>query len=488
MGNSMEEVEDKMLEATVPKFRANVLPLAGRGLNVRALALPLDVFALTVTALAMWLAGRHGRPTLPVIWLVCFVALVLAMLASLRIYAPRLRLEMLEMLRVIPAATAIASMIVIGGRVVIGHDQTAATAGVRLWVFGSVCLLTVRGGLLIAETRARKTGAAGRRTLVIGAGGVGRLTARRLLDHPGWGLVPVGFLDKNPLPTKSERIPVLGTSWDFDEVVAAHGVEHVVFAFSTAPHDVFLQLLKRCEELDLGVSIVPRLFERLPGRVSIEHIGGLPLVTLQSVRPRSIQFLFKYALDRALAAVAILLLSPVLVLTAMAVMLSLGRPILYKQARVGRDGRRFTIYKFRSMRIGEPDSIEVSSSAKVAPGGVEGVDRRTRIGVVLRRTALDELPQLVNILVGQMSFVGPRPERPEFADLFQRNILRYGERLRVKSGITGWAQVNGLRGKTSLPDRVELDNYYIENWSLWLDVKIVARTLYEIVRSYKDVE
>jgi exopolysaccharide biosynthesis polyprenyl glycosylphosphotransferase len=434
------------------------------------------------------LAGRHGRPTLPPIWLVCFGALVLAMLGSLRIYAPRLRLEMLEMLRVIPAATAIAGMIVVGARVLIDDAHTDATAAVRLWFFSSVCLLAARGGLLIAETRARKTGAAGRRALVVGAGSVGRLTARRLLTHPEWGLVPVGFLDKDPLPTNSEPIDVLGTSWDFDQVVAAHGIEHIVFAFSTAPHDVFLRLLKRCDELDLGISIVPRLFERHPGRVSIEHIGGLPLVTLQSVRPHSIQFAFKYYIDRVVAASVILVVSPILLLTAAAVWLSMGRPIFYTQSRVGRDGRRFKMYKFRSMRIGEAGTTDESSSSEVAPGGVEGDDRRTRVGMFLRRTALDELPQLANVLVGQMSLVGPRPERPEFADHFQSNISRYGERLRVKSGITGWAQVNGLRGKTSLSDRVELDNYYIENWSLWLDAKIVALTLREIVRSYGRVE
>ncbi len=485
----MDEVEVKMIETVVPQARATgVAAPTVKRLNTRALALPFDVGALIVAAFAMWLAGRNGRPTVPVVWLVCFGVLVLTMLASFRLYVPRLRIEMLELLRVIPAATAIAGMIVIGARVVIDGGGIAATAGVRLWVFASVCLLAARGGLLLAETRARRAGTAGVRTLIVGAGGVGRLTARRLLTHPEWGLIPVGFLDKDPLPTTAEPIGVLGTSWDFDEVVAAHGIEHVVFAFSTAPHGVYLRLQKRSEELGLGVSIVPRLFERLPGRVTIEHIGGLPLVTLQSVHPHSLQFRFKYALERAFAAIAILMLSPLLLVTALAVLLSLGRPILYRQLRVGRDRRRFTMYKFRSMHTAEDEDASGSDSVAVAPGGVEGVDRRTRVGVLIRRTALDELPQLLNVLAGQMGIVGPRPERPEFADMFERNISRYEERLRVKSGITGWAQVNGLRGKTSLSDRVELDNYYIENWSLWLDAKIIALTLKEIVSSYSRVE
>jgi lipopolysaccharide/colanic/teichoic acid biosynthesis glycosyltransferase len=187
--------------------------------------------------------------------------------------------------------------------------------------------------------------------------------------------------------------------------------------------------------------------------------------------------------------ILLVLLAPLMLVLALAVRLSLGRPILFRQVRVGRDGRTFEMLKFRTMR----ESSDLGDSAAptrtdVAPGGVEGADRRTRVGTFLRRSSLDELPQLLNVLSGDMSLVGPRPERPEFVDLFREHVRRYDDRHRMKSGITGWSQVNGLRGRTSLSDRVEWDNWYIENWSPWLDVKILSRTLVAVFRNAATVE
>jgi lipopolysaccharide/colanic/teichoic acid biosynthesis glycosyltransferase len=163
---------------------------------------------------------------------------------------------------------------------------------------------------------------------------------------------------------------------------------------------------------------------------------------------------------------------------AVAVLISLGRPILYRQRRVGRGGLLFDMLKFRTMRDGgDAPELAIPDTFDAAPGGVEGDDRRTRVGRILRSASLDELPQLWNVLIGQMSFIGPRPERPGFVSVFKENVSRYDERHRVKAGITGWAQVNGLRGKTSLQDRIAADNYYIQNWSLWLDFKIVLQTI-----------
>ena len=159
--------------------------------------------------------------------------------------------------------------------------------------------------------------------------------------------------------------------------------------------------------------------------------------------------------------------------------------------RIGLDGRGFEILKFRSMKLATQEEAEAGRRAIAdgsAPGGVEGVDRRTRAGTILRKTAIDELPQLVNVLKGEMSIVGPRPERPEFVSRFERDVYRYGDRHRIKSGITGWAQVHGLRGKTSIDDRAEWDNWYVENFSLWLDVKILVLTVTALVRAFGDVE
>ena len=191
-------------------------------------------------------------------------------------------------------------------------------------------------------------------------------------------------------------------------------------------------------------------------------------------------------MDVGVAAVGLLIISPLMLMLTLLVRLSSPGPIFFKQSRVGRDGQVFDCLKFRSMRPPRASDAGFELKAGGAPGGVEGVDRRTRIGKLMRTTSLDELPQLINVLRGDMSLVGPRPERPEFVELFEMQIKRYGERHRVKAGVTGWAQVHGFRGQTSIVDRAEWDNYYIENWSLSLDVRILALTLLTLFRRSED--
>jgi exopolysaccharide biosynthesis polyprenyl glycosylphosphotransferase len=370
-------------------------------------------------------------------------------------------------------------MAVIASRAFVADDPHLVGQTVRLWAFSAVYLTAGRVSFAWAIAGARRHDRAVAPTLIVGAGRIGRLTARRLLEHPESGLRPIGFLDKEPLEDGDDALPVLGASWDLERVVAEHGVRHVVIAFSTAPHDVFLGIVERCEQLGVTVSQVPRLFEKMTDRVTVDHLGGLPLISVRRTSPTSWHFAVKYALDRAAAAVALVLVSPVMAGAAVAVAVSLGRPILYRQRRVGLDGRPFDILKFRTMRpAGETSPAAAGDlvAEGIAPGGVEGEDRRTRTGAFLRTTSIDELPQLFNVIRGEMSLVGPRPERPELVALFEERVYRYDERHRVKAGITGWAQVHGLRGNTSLADRVEWDNYYIENWSLWLDVKILLMT------------
>ena len=234
--------------------------------------------------------------------------------------------------------------------------------------------------------------------------------------------------------------------------------------------------------MGVGVSLVPRLYESINDRATLDHVGGLPLLTLRPVDPKGWQFAIKHAFDRIFALLALVALSPVMLAVAIAVRRSSPGPILFRQRRVGRDGHEFDVLKFRTMRERTPFAAEFLLPTGVAPGGVEGEDRRTPVGRFLRSFSLDELPQFINVLRGDMSLVGPRPERPEYVERFSRYVTRYGDRHRVKSGITGWAQVNGLRGQTSIADRVEWDNYYIQNWSLRLDLRIIALTVAEVLR------
>jgi len=203
---------------------------------------------------------------------------------------------------------------------------------------------------------------------------------------------------------------------------------------------------------------------------------------LSHTNPKDWQFATKHVFDRIVAAAILAVISPVFCFLMAAVRLSSPGPVFFRQPRVGRDGIVFGCLKFRSMRQPRITDAAFVLHQGSAPGGVEGLDRRTWIGKIMRSSSLDELPQLINVIKGHMSLVGPRPERPEFVDVFNAQIRRYGERHRVKAGMTGWAQVHGLRGQTSIDDRAEWDNFYIENWSLWLDVQILAMTVPAVLR------
>ena len=454
----------------------------------------VDGAVLCLAAIGERIGGRSlGAEPMPLEWLVVFPPLALALLWTTGLYRQRLRFQLLDDLRLIAGATAIAAMATITLSALAG-EGAVAIQGARLWLFATVYVAASRAGVVSSLVAARRDGAAAAATLIVGAGHVGRLVAKRLFEHPEIGLRPIGFLDKEPLGRSdgelgSPTLPVLGASWDLADVVESHGVEHVVFTFSTAPHDVLLRMVDACTKRGVRVTLVPRLFEKVPRNLSIDYLGGIPLLSIDPTLPQSRSYKLKYVVDRAVAAIALLLLAPLQLVIAIAVLVSLGRPILFRQVRVGCDGRAFEMLKFRSMRgAGAPSGASDEARTDIAPGGVEGDDRRTRLGAVLRRTSLDELPQLVNVLRGDMSLIGPRPERPEFARVFAERVYRYDDRHRVRSGITGWAQVNGLRGKTSLADRVEWDNWYIENCSPGLDLKIALKTLAAVVRSGSTVE
>ena len=273
----------------------------------------------------------------------------------------------------------------------------------------------------------------------------------------------------------------------------------MIVAFSAVADARVSRLLRHCHELGIEVSVVPRMFDTINNRVGYDTVGGLPLMSFTIVNPRGWQHSIKYALDRVFATAMLLLLSPLLATIALAIKLTSRGPLFFRQPRVGLDGREFEMFKFRTMR-GSPEEHGESDAGWaeriVGAGGFDdaGVDgrengasapehdRRTVFGRLLRRLSIDELPQLWNVLIGDMSLIGPRPERASYVRQFEGVVQRYGDRHRVKSGITGWAQVHGLRGQTSLDERVEWDNYYIAHWSLGLDIKILALTAVALLR------
>src|SRR5215211_1681522 len=451
-------------------------------------ALALDLIMLAAGAAMVAVLSPTSSPTghvpsEPLEWMLVFSVLVLVLFRLRGMYTAPLRLELTEALRAIVSATAIAAVLTMAARVLTTNEAYVAAETVRHWAVVVPLLLAGRAAVLLGEGRRRRLGASGRRTLVVGAGAVGRLTARRLLSDPALGLVPIGFLDDDPLGTDDETAELPVHRWDdFHDVLGAERVEHVIIAFSGADHPRLIELAHRAWEVGISVSVVPRLFELEGERTEIEHLGGLPLVGLRPADRQGWQFRLKYALDRAVAAVLLVLALPVLLAAMTAVFFTIGRPVLFRQRRVGRDGAIFEIVKLRTLRS-VPAGYEADAAWAALELGGENVAasapleaRVSRVTHFLRRSAIDELPQLLNVVRGEMSLVGPRPERLPYAERFDNHIYRYSDRHRVKSGLTGLAQVSGLRGQTSLRDRVEWDNHYIENWSPWLDLKILLKT------------
>ena len=458
----------------------------------------LDAAMLVTAGVAATMgAASAGVSAPPGKWILLFSLFVVAHFAARGMYGARLHFEMLEDVRIVMTATSLAAMGVLSAREIVGNPPDLAAQTIRMWAFAAAYLAAGRIALHWSRAKAHRQGEGLRPTLIIGAGKVGRLTAKRLLDHPEIGLKPIGFLDKDPMAEEADSLPmpVLGASWDLDRVAAQHDVQQVIITFSRAPHEVLLRLVKRCEELGLQVAFVPRLYEKITSKLTIEHLGGIPFISARPSNPKGIQFAVKYAVDRVVAAVLLLVTLPITALAAGAVIATMGRPLFFRQLRVGRDGRPFEMLKFRTMRGTPLDGGESDADwAAEQLGGAQAAeavsveDRLTPVGRLLRRFSIDEVPQLLNVVKGDMSIVGPRPERVAYVGLFEQSIYRYTDRHRVKSGITGWAQVHGLRGKTSLSDRVEWDNYYIENWSLWLDLKVLLLTFLAVVRSARDVE
>ncbi len=240
-----------------------------------------------------------------------------------------------------------------------------------------------------------------------------------------------------------------------------------------ASHQEILSIITRCEREKVSIKVFPDVFQIMASEVSIGDLNGLPLLTVNDIALHGWRLALKRAVDMLGSAIVLVILSPIMMLVAILIKLDSPGSVFYPQERMGLDANSFMMLKFRSMR---PDA-----EAQTGPvWATEDDPRRTRIGSFIRRFSIDELPQLINVLIGEMSLVGPRPERPVFVEQFKKSIPRYMDRHKEKAGMTGWAQVNGLRGDTSIIERTKYDLWYIENWSLLLDFKILLRTVVSV--------
>ncbi len=325
----------------------------------------------------------------------------------------------------------------------------------------------------------RRVGVAQARIVLVGGGDATARILRRIQGAPQLGYVVAGIVCDGTEPGhKCEIAPgalILGHVDNLAEIVRQNRADELIIAVSGASQQELFDLVARCDDLPVNIRIYPEAFQLITtSEVSINALTGLPLVSVKDVALRGVNRVIKRAMDVAISAFVLVLVSPLMLFVALMIKLTDPRgPVFYTQLRVGLDGKPFTVLKFRSMRFQPPTETDLNGAGWTT----ENDPRRTLLGRFIRRFSIDELPQFINVLLGDMSIVGPRPEQPKFVEQFSQTIPRYMRRHKEKAGITGWAQVNGLRGDTSITERTRYDLYYIENWSVLFDLKIMLKTI-----------
>jgi exopolysaccharide biosynthesis polyprenyl glycosylphosphotransferase len=311
--------------------------------------------------------------------------------------------------------------------------------------------------------------------LVVGSSKVAEDLLSSIKNRPDLGYNIVGVVDKQT--DRRERVkdvPFLGEYHALPQIIDRYQIEQVIIALPDERRADLPDIVALCQRGQVDIKVLPDVFAYMAGDLNVDDLGGTPLLTVRDIALRGWKLSAKRAMDILGALGGLIFLSPFMLLTAVLIRLDSPGPVFYTQERMGLDGRPFPMIKFRSMRTDAEKNNQPGWTVKNDP-------RVTRVGAVIRRLNWDEIPQLINILLGHMSLVGPRPERPQYVQEFRQHIPRYMERHREKAGLTGWAQVNGLRGDTSISERTRYDLWYVENWSIWLDIKIIIRTAWQTI-------
>lgn len=344
------------------------------------------------------------------------------------------------------------------------------------WFFSIVLVVIGRELHRFLVVRLRRSGIGRDRMLIIGTGGVAASIINQIHRAPQLGYDVIGVTLKDAtqglLDTGETRTPILGSYDDLPNIIDTYQINNVIIALPDAQRQELVNIVSLCQRGTVDIKIFPDIFAFVTSGLTVDELGGLPLLGVRDIALRGWKLSLKRSLDIVGATIGLIFLSPFLLFLAFLIYLSDHGPVFFCQERVGLDGKAFPMIKFRTM---------VVDAEQKGNWTIRGDSRVTRIGAFLRKTNLDELPNLINVFYGQMSLVGPRPEQGRFVEEFRQKIPRYMERHREKSGMTGWAQVNGLRGDTSIQERLKYDLYYIENWSLWLDIKIILRTITQTI-------
>ncbi|GAA5185108.1 exopolysaccharide biosynthesis polyprenyl glycosylphosphotransferase [Rugosimonospora acidiphila] len=461
-GRGVSPDEPGTLAPAPPRVR----PGSGRRrLRAWMLTAPMDLLALLVP---LAISTRYWRGTLSA------AALTMVFFAAGGLYRVRRHISILDELPNL-CGRLLAAAAVVGIIAAVRHDSVGYGTGFMQGVALSA------GSVIVGRMLSRNLALIARRkrwvehnAIVIGCGPIGVALARTLQNYPRYGLRFVGYVDAE---ARGGTAPVrlAGTLDDLPAAVAMTHCDVIIIADPDCGESTLMEFMRQpgCARCELWV--VPRLWgSRSHGALS-DHVGAIPVVQIANTTLSGPRWAIKRGSDIVVASLALVLLSPVLLLCALATWLDGGPGILFRQERIGRDGVPIEVIKFRTMR--PRDDAESRTKWSIAND-----QRVSAVGRFMRRTSLDELPQFWNVLRGDMTVVGPRPERPYFVEKFSAEYPDYAMRHRVQAGLTGLAQVSGFRGDTPIPDRARFDNYYIENWSLWLDTKVLLRTITEVFR------
>jgi exopolysaccharide biosynthesis polyprenyl glycosylphosphotransferase len=421
------------------------------------------IAAAAVSGLARGLVGSF--------LVACYIIVVLAVLAADGQHRIRICLRASDQAGRILIAAVVPAIALLAWR------PETSVLWLALWSAGLV--FAGRSVLCTVLRALHRRGRLTEPAIIVGAGTFGAYVAEVMQQHPEFGLEPKGLLDGGP-PRLDLAVPTLGGPADLADVTRRLGIQRVILSFSSDVRDEELVgLLRASQQIPADVYVIPRLYElgmAVP-RGCLDEIWGIPLIRLRRVGNPSFALALKRAFDVVVSTLLLVAAAPLIFVLALAVRLRTGQGVLFRQARVTGQGRLATIVKLRTLAAHDDHDTRWTAA-----------EHSSSLGRWLRSTHLDELPQLVNVMRGDMSLVGPRPERPHFAERFSREVPRYENRNRMPAGVTGWAQVNGLNGDTSIFERARFDNYYLEYWSVWMDLAILVRTLATVIRGGRQVK
>jgi exopolysaccharide biosynthesis polyprenyl glycosylphosphotransferase len=459
---------------------------------LNALLVSLDLLALT----AAFVLGYHARNVLDIFeiplnpptltqylpTMVLHVGTTLLIFYVSRLYHLPRAISRIDQMRNVLGAVTLGSVLGFGLQALILETLVQGTPYqvdyprsmfVYVWVLSILFTGIARELYRSLRYSLRRRGVDRQNLLIIGTGKIARDITTRIKNHVDLGYNLVGVVTTPQGRPNVAGVPVIGTYDDIPGLIDQREIEQVIIALPEGQRGELVNLITLCQRGHVDIKVYPDLFAYMAGDLNVDELGGTPLITVRDIALRGWKLSLKRGLDFVGSFVGMVFFSPLMLLTAVLIRLESKGPVFYIQERMGLDGRPFPMIKFRSMRV---------DAEATGPGWTQANDpRRTRLGQIMRRTNWDEMPQLINVLVGHMSLVGPRPERPVYVREFRDHIPRYMERHREKAGMTGWAQVNGLRGDTSIAERTSYDLWYIEHWSLWLDIKIILRTLLMVI-------